>query len=72
MLPVPLAAPWGCSMPIARDKAGGSTRQAALAALPGKEDEGGLCSHPYQQSSGSLGSPRHRGHEFGGAGSPAG
>lgn len=72
-LPVPLAAPRGCSTPIARDKAGGSTRQAVLAALPGEEEGGGLCSHPYQQSLGSSGSPRHWGHEFrGGGDSPAG
>lgn len=65
MLLVPLAALWGCSMPIAQDKARGSTQQAGLAALPGEEEEeGGLCSHPYQQSPGSLGSLRCWCHDF--------
>lgn len=63
-LPVPLAAPRGCSTPIARDKAGESTRQAVLATLPGEEEGGGLCSHLYQQSLGSSGAPRHWGREF--------
>lgn len=43
-----------------------------LAALPGEEEEAGLCSHAYQQSPDSLGSPRHWGHEFGGRNSLAG
>lgn len=64
MLLVPLAALWGCSTPIAQDKARGSTQQAGLAALPGEGKEGGLCSHPYQQSPGSLGSLRCWCHDF--------